>query len=704
MLGENSRGSFLATVVLFLSGFVVYANTLTHGFVFDDLTMIYQNPQVTRLRWSEILSLEGYRPVRTLTYAFNYAQGGDNPFGYHLLNVMLHGLNVVALFALFRMVTRSALSSFAGAVIFAVHPVQTAAVAYISGRKDLLATFFVVTALLCYAQYRKLRKPLYLAGSALCFLLGILSKEVAIVFPALLLLWDFFIPVVAPRTKKQPVVQQPFPVLARKNVWLYVIFLLLSILSLYWAVFWNQASRMIGYWGGAWTTHVGTSFKLFVHYLKLAVFPHPLIADYTGDVFKVSKGLLDPATLLAILITVGYLFATVFLISRDRRLTFGLLWFFVALLPVLQLIPFHELAADHFMYLPLVGISLAGGLLLQKAIQEKDRQVLASGLFILVVILSVVMTVRRNRDWKDERTLWEATLKAAPGSYRANTNLGVIYQGERESSKALRYTLKSLELDPNQAASWSNLGAIYHDLAQEARRGGELEEGILLSSQGIKSLEKAIALNPADAFAYGNLGSCYKEIGLIRQLQGRPEQALEARKKAVRHFHQGLRVGSQNELIAGIWFNLGMIFVESGYYDQAIEYLIHFVRVFPNFPEGQYWMGYSYFQIRDYRSAIPYLENACALQPKLDAWGMLASSYEATGETAKAIETNLRSLNLFPNSAEIHYNLGVLYHRTGKAALALEHLEKALELSPEGPLLRNIHELLNEVNRHVSRS
>ena len=153
---KKNRHSTRTRVTLFcllLAAVVVslYSNTLFHDFVFDDVMI------VTHLQWGRILGRTGYRPVRTLTYALNFALGGANPFGYHLFNVLLHAVNSILIFLLFRSVLGRMDASFLGAMLFAVHPLQTASVAYVSGRKDLLAAFFLLLASLLYVEWRQRR-------------------------------------------------------------------------------------------------------------------------------------------------------------------------------------------------------------------------------------------------------------------------------------------------------------------------------------------------------------------------------------------------------------------------------------------------------------------------------------------------------------------------------------------------------------------
>ncbi|UCF38341.1 MAG: glycosyltransferase family 39 protein, partial [Acidobacteriota bacterium] len=183
--GSPERLLWGIPVLLAVLCFLLYANTLGHSLVFDDVTLILQNRSVLELDWATILYKGGYRPFRTLTYALNYAVGGEDPFGYHLVNVLLHALNAVLAFLLFWRLSRSNAVAGIGAAFMALHPVQTAAVAYVSGRKDLLAAFFLLAGFYLYVSRRKEGGIGWktLVAVLPLFVLAILSKEVAIVLP-----------------------------------------------------------------------------------------------------------------------------------------------------------------------------------------------------------------------------------------------------------------------------------------------------------------------------------------------------------------------------------------------------------------------------------------------------------------------------------------------------------------------------------------
>ena len=478
---------------IFLLGIGLYWNTLGHGFVFDDEALITQNRQVHELLWGDIFSRSGYRPLRTFTYAVNYALGGEDPFGYHLFNIVLHALNAVLVWGLLHLWTGSSIVGTAGAVLFATHPVQTAAVAYVSGRKDLLATFFVLLGLQVFTYYRRGAGRKWLLGCWILFALAILSKEVAIVFPLLLILAEWAL--LDQGDSSSQSLLSAWKARLRRSYGIYAAALTLAALGLYHAIFIVKATRMVEFWGGSLWSNLGTTFKLFVHYLKLVFWPYPLIVDYKGGVFSLSTGLLEPATLMSFLILVCFAATALWIRRRQPLVSLAMFWFLATLLPVLQLIPFHEIAADHFLYLPMVGVALAGGLLARVGWTRPKMKKVALAVFLILVALSVMTTVVRNRDWKNSQSLWEATYAAAPNSYRANTNLGRIYFQSSNPSlrqKGVEMTRVALKLSPEDPVARANLGSMLYIMGRTRLEQEQLDEASQLTWQAIEHLERAL--------------------------------------------------------------------------------------------------------------------------------------------------------------------------------------------------------------------
>ena len=674
--------------------FALYANTLGHGFVIDDIPLISQSSVVSQLNWQAILSPSGYHPIRTFTYALNYLLGGPDPFGYHLFNVILHCANVVILFSLILRLTGLVMVAGTGALLFAVHPVQTAAVAYVSGRKDELATLFILVACHAYISYRRGSGARYAFVTGVLFALAIMAKEVAVVLPVLLLLMDAL--VLERGTEGENNQNSLLQKLVRpiKQVpAFYAVCLVFLATGAYYAMFVVKASRMTEFWGGSAWTHYGTSFKLFLHYAKLAIFPYPLIADYTGQVFDLSTGIFEPATLVSIAFLGGYLYAAFRAHRRNSLVTFGMLWFLTGLLPILQIVPFHELAADHFLYLPLVGVALMAGLA-AKLLKDQWGNAVAGVIVVAVAVCFSLMTVDRNRDWKDEYTLWTETYRVAPGSYRANHNLGIFYYERGDTEKAIHHTERSIELDSTREQAWSNLGALYRVRASGAWDAGDLDSAQFWSDRALERLKRSIEMNPQDLWAWANLGQVYRLQGQIAEKRGEASQAFELRTQALHHFDRALAIGSDNPNFRLIWGEKAKIFMDAGLWDQALDYLQPAFVAFPNRTDLLYSMGLCHYRLRQYSSAIPYFQKVVQAAPSIELWGMLAKCYEEIGENYTAIKVYEKALSRYSQSVEINYNLGVLYHRIGDTDKAVRYLEQALALAPEGRLAGNIEKML----------
>ncbi|MFH1965002.1 MAG: tetratricopeptide repeat protein, partial [Acidobacteriota bacterium] len=620
-------------IVLLLAvvSFLLYFNTIGHGFVFDDITLILQNPQVLNFDISGIFSLQGYRPVRTLTHAVEWALVGDNPMLFHVNNILLHVFNVLLLFFFLKKLTRSRAASLAGSIFFMVHPVQTAAVAYISGRKDLLATAFLLLGFWFYlkvadsAEGGKWRQP----AAWTFFVLALLSKEVAIVFPAMMLGIDM---VTGRSVNLERPAGRSFPGALgdalRSRPYQYAAFTVLAVLALVWAVVINQASRAEGYWGGSLLTNLGTGLKLFAHYLKLVFVPHPLIADYTGEVFPVSGSITELATVVSVLLVIIYLAFAFWIFRKSPLVSLGMLWFAAALSPVLHFIPFHELAADHFMYFPLVGaaVCISGVVLLLK---KSASACWKKNLIVLMVILAVsagVMTVHRNRAWKDQETLWETTLAQAPESYRANVNLGQMALAEQRISEGIDYTERAIELDPSKAVPRNNLGALYYTLGQQASMSRDFGRGKDLLYKSIEQCKAALELDPSRIFTAVNYGSAYKELANIADAEGDSSLADEYRIEAENFYMRALNAGDERKELKSAWLNLGLMYIDAGRFNEAIPHIDRYIQAYSDNNEvwrGYYWKGYSQYSLGRFQSAAETFEKAAAVHGDMDVFNSL---------------------------------------------------------------------------------
>jgi protein O-mannosyl-transferase len=493
----STNATLLVGVSLVVVVFLVFANSVGNEFVFDDIYLITTNKQIQDLNLPLLLS--SYRPIRDISYAVDFAFWGEQPFGYHLSSILIHAVNVLLVFSLVLRLTKDLLSATLTAFIFAVHPIQTDSVTYIAGRRDLLFTTFYVLAFHSYLTYYRTRWSVKAAVCFIlflfCWVLSLLSKEMAVSLPILIFVWHFCdawdedsgsLPQQAWRTLKTALNRE-------KVFWLAISAAGIAFTAYYVVV--RGASRRIGvgkfeYWGGSFYLNMLTVIRVHAWYLKQLVFPTP-IAQYLGA-FEISESMFDWRFPLALVIVAGVFVYGFLQLNRNKLMAFAIFSYFVFLLPVSQLIPHHELLADHYLYLPMMSFGLFISVLVKRigdsgAISHKALYVIAG---VVIIILSV-MTVMQNRTWQNERTLWASNYKAVPNSPRAALNLGNTYQ-ETEPEKAEGLFKRALTLNPTKAIK----DTLYDRLAVVLLNQGKFDEAEFYVADVLKR-------SPGDFF--GNL-------------------------------------------------------------------------------------------------------------------------------------------------------------------------------------------------------
>ncbi|PYS27924.1 MAG: hypothetical protein DMF75_19580, partial [Acidobacteria bacterium] len=449
----SADAQLIAIVSLVIIVFLCYANSLGNEFVFDDYLLVLGNNRIRSI--NAALFWNSYRPIRDISYAIDYALWGERAFGFHLTNLVIHAANVLLVFALIRRFTESLVTAALATLIFAVHPIQTDAVTYISGRRDLLFTFFYLLAFHSYLTYYRRRwSPQAVVYFVLFFLLwalSLLSKEMAASLPILIFVWHYCDAWEEEGESWWRQAAHTARKAFQREKWLYVSLWLIGIaFTLYWVFIKGASQRVtagkINYWGGSFYTNFLTVMRVHAWYLKQLVNPTP-IAQYLGSL-EISRSIFDWRVLLSMAVVGGALCGGFLLLKRDKLMAFAVLSYFVILLPVSQIIPHHELLADHYLYLPMMSFGLFVALLARRISQSGviDKRAPYFVAAAAVIILGA-MTVIQNRTWKDERTLWTANYQAVPNSPRAALNLGNTYQ-ETEPERAKQLFKRALELDP----------------------------------------------------------------------------------------------------------------------------------------------------------------------------------------------------------------------------------------------------------------
>jgi len=475
---------------------VVYGASVGHEFVFDDHLLVVGNP-VVRLPLAQagdvfLWTGQGiaYRPLRMLSYVVDHhLAGGVDPATFHLSNLVYHGAAVLALYALAWLTIGSALGAFCAAAVLAVHPLGSEAVVYVSGRRDVLATLLVLLSLLCWCAV--LRAPgiagrsrgrgvrlgasgvLALGGMVLFAILALAAKENALVVPALAaLLW-----LARPRGARR---ETTSPLLAS----IAVCAVALAAVGL-WLYAGAHGPRFAEVAGRALAPQPALSLTVLGQYLWLAVWPSDLSADYRAQAFALPAAALDGRALVAGLGLLLVAISGASLLARGSVAGAGLLWFLVALLPVAQIVPYTEVIAEHNAYLALAGLGLAAGQ--GVAALSRRRRTLAAALAACAILALGARSWVRTQDWRDDVTLWTATLETRPGSVRAQYNLGIALLARGRLAEARAALERASQLAPDDRD-------VLLALATLTGRLGEYERAYELATRAVEQQRDAQSL------------------------------------------------------------------------------------------------------------------------------------------------------------------------------------------------------------------
>jgi len=522
--------------VLALALVTCYANSLSAPFLFDDP---FLNAPRARLDYST-------RPVVWASWDLNRALGGTATWSYHVFNALVHLANgFLVLGVLRRSLAHAAPTlpersraglAFVTALLWLCHPLQTAAVTYLSQRAEALGALFYLTVL--YAFLRSVSSPRPLGWRALALValtLGFATKEIIVTVPLSLLLFDALI--LAPGWTS-----------ALRTRWRFHAALALSTLGLA-VVFVVPLLRGAGRNAGFGLLEFGpleyawTQPGVILHYLRLVFWPHPLCFDYGWPIAAARGDWLPHSTVLAVL-----LFATTVLLLRRSWVGLAGACFFLVLAPSSSFVPIKDLAFEHRVYLPLVSVlvlAVVGGWWLVQQVLPSARRTLpivASGIALALAIL----TVLRNQDYRSAVRLMQRTAACAPENARAHANLGAALLDAGRPEEAVAPLMTSLGLNPHAGLAYHKLGTAYLRLGQLDRalpffqRAVELIEdvrcrdslGQVLSEKGdhagaARQFEAALGLDPSQAGIHCRLARAL--LHLLRR-----EEALEHYREALR--------------------------------------------------------------------------------------------------------------------------------------------------------------------------
>jgi tetratricopeptide (TPR) repeat protein len=545
---NNATAVLLAFTVIAL---LLYANSLNNPFIWDDHYLITENHFVKsgkyiaelfthHLYYSTAGASNFYRPLQTLLLSIDYSLWKANPFGYHITNIAFHIFCAFAVYLLIVALFKHRMIATMVGLLFLVHPANSTVVNYISSRADSQATLFVVLSLYLFLRsWAGQRAAFYMAGSLICFVLGLLSKELAIILPFLLLVI-------------KPLVAQP-PRLYWKRALPFF-----AVLIAYGALRLTVLDFSVAGTGTppALSIRLLTTAESFTRLMGILIVP---LQIHIEKRLAYSAGLFEPSTFFSVMLIGALLFSVYAMRRRSAMASFGFAWFFMALLPMANIMPINATIADHWLYLPSCGFFLGIiGMLtyIKRRLSDTAQRTVKSlglGTFALIIGVFAVLTFRQNTIWKDPLRFYELAIRYNPQSFRAHNEIGVICMNEeRDYDRAIREFRQAIAINGQFDQAYDNLGVAYD-------HKGNLREAVAQH-------KKAIAINPYNAKTYNNMGNAFNKMG-------RFDEAIGAYKKALR----------LNPDYKAAYNNIAVVYYKKRDYQNARHYWTRALRVDPGF-------------------------------------------------------------------------------------------------------------------------
>lgn len=579
-----SRATRWAIIALFaIVALLVYGASLGNGFVrWDDGLLIYQNPAVMEMTLASFKRAfttydpELYIPITLLSYKLDYFLGQGTPFLFHFQSLALHVLNALLVCWLAFLLIKHRFIALILGLLFLVHPLNTEAVSWASGRKDVLSTFFFLSSIITFFYSREpASRRLYLL-SLMLFILGLMSKVMIVTLPVIILL----------------IIWHEHGRLERRDFKRIIPYALLCIVfglvALYGKIGVNEASTV--------SEKVLMAFKSSIFYLGKFFWPVHLsvIYPYTDTIV-----LSSPDFFLPFLGCIGLAIVALVSMRFTRTLMFAFLFYFITLAPTFINIAKgggdYYIGSDRYAYIPVIGVLLLIGFALthwiasDESLRRQIQRVKVSAFVATVIALVLAgMASAQSLVWASSQTLFEHVIAVQPeGSFAAYNNLGNVYRLQRQYEKAAEYFQKSLALKEHPRT--------YVNFAALRTTQGNYEEALHL-------YDHALEANKEFALAYFGKGNVYA--------------AMRDDDKAFIAYDYALGFDPNS---AEVYTNIGVLRVKRGEMELALQAYEKAIAVEPLFPDAHYNKAVLFTKLKRYNDAIEAYEKAIDLRPYVAA-------------------------------------------------------------------------------------
>jgi len=595
--------------LLILLSLVAYGNTLFNSFVYDDEQQILQNPYVKSWHYlpqifgSTVWSFIGaagltnyYRPLMTFAYLILWQMFGDIPFGFHLFNMTVNAAVDIMVFSAGRRLFNDRRVAWLAAALFAVHPIHTEVVNWIAALPELQVTFFVLLAFWLYTQLNTGAVKIYF-GTVACFALAMLSKEPALMFAPLAIVYEHFVRPGNDTTQIKSKIVRYVPI--------FVIaagYLLLRI-----ALF-GHLAPVLQRPKVTWPQAIYSAFALVGGYVKYLFWPAPLSAFH---VFHPSLSLAELPVILGICVFALAAVTILYLHKRAPAAAFCIFWMGITIAPMLNARWMAtNVFTERYLYLPSVGfcwlIAWAGITLWDRLPNSATalRRAMATAC-VAVVSVSLAAVIHRNTIWRDDLTLYTRTLQTNPDAAIIRSNLGALYYDSMQVDRAIAEWQVALAQKPDNIVTMNALGIGYTHVGRYA----DAEE----------LFQQALAAKPL-------WGDSHFNHALLLQKIGRMPQALQ-------EFKAGVTLAPLNGA-AHRWY--GEALLETSQLDEAVVQLQQAVKLESTL-ESMHDLVNAYARQGRYEETEPVLRRIIAKFPiDTSAHLQLGQTLENTGKLEQA--------------------------------------------------------------------
>ena len=585
---KNNRKFLLSLFIISGITFTVFSPSLNNGFVnWDDNIYVTENPIIRNLSIQTIRTIftnfysANYHPLTLLSYTIEYSIFKLDPRGYHRTNLILHLLNTFLVYWMIYLISNSNICSMIVALLFGIHPLHVESVVWIAERKDVLYSFFFLGSIISYIYFinsktkgivPKISVTNFYTISFILFLLSLLSKPMAITLPLVLFLIDYLM-------------DRKFGVrLILEKIPLILLSVIFGIISIYaqksFHAFKLEYSLKI-------LDNLFNAIYGIVFYLIKIIVPDKLSCIYPAPakmhglysyIFKSA-----PFILIILILIIMWL-------SKYKKIFWGIIFFIVTVLPVLQLIPIGQaVPADRYMYIPAIGLFYIFANIFNIIYQKRNKHIKPILIILIFLIISTFsyLSFKRCYVWKDSITLWNDVLSKYPNVSTAYLNRGLAYGDNGDYDKAVEDYKKAIIYDAMSADAYNNLGNIYFFR-------NELDLALINYNKAIDIFLKTGVPNIELAKVYNNRGNIYARKNLFDN--------------SIADFNRAIEL---NQYYSDAYFNRANVYYKLKKFYNAISDYNQVIKINPYDIKAYKNRAICYFLTEDYEKAY---EDICKIQ------------------------------------------------------------------------------------------